>query len=130
MKRTRKPQLSEKEYLCNDGRTCPFCAKEGGVEGHHSFEYNDHEACLNVVCGECGEQYIEVYEFFGWKSGKDFVGNDITTCPNCQIDLSEEYIECLEIEGSGVVQGTLECPECSKELSAVFKLSRWELHEN
>jgi len=125
MVKNKKPKLNNQQYLEKDGIACPFCGKEGGLEGYHSFDYYGQEACLNVVCGYCGEYHVQVFSFDSWEYSN--AKNDlVSTCPECGADASEEYIENLIIEGGGVVRGEFTCPECDTEKVAIFKLSRWE----
>ena len=121
----RKLKLSKDQYLKAEGIKCPFCAEEGGIEAHHSFDYLNHQAYLGVVCTKCGEYYTEVYVFHKWQSDDNKIGNDIRSCPHCSADISDEYIEGLTIEDIGVVYGEITCSECEEVYVPVFNISGW-----
>lgn len=117
--------LSQEDYVQEDGLKCPFCHVVGPIEGSHSFDYESGEATHHVVCSSCENRYTEVYEFEGWLQDDEPIGNAIDSCPHCGADISEEYLEGIEINGHGILNGSAVCPECDEELSALLRISGW-----
>jgi len=104
-------KLSLEEYLENDGICCPFCGKEGGIEGSHNFDCFNQEVRMDVVCTLCTENFREIYRFSGWEHEEEESRSPkIENCPECGTDISDETCENLMIEFGRFVQGNVNCP--------------------
>lgn len=114
-------------YLDSGGAICPFCGEDGGLEGAHSFEYEDGEVSLLVACAKCGEQHIQIYEFRSWIQDEDVTSNsDRFICPSCGEKISEdEYFEIHNEDFEGLY-GEIVCEECGENVRAVFELKGYD----
>lgn len=114
-------------YLESGGSICPFCGEDGGLEGAHSFEYEDGEVRWLIGCVKCGEQHTQIYEFKYWLQDEDVASNsDRCICPSCGEKIPEdEYFE-IHNEGFEDLYGELVCEECGENVKAVFELKGYD----
>ena len=53
----------EKDYMARGGLYCPFCNSDN-IDGGH-FQADNLEAWRTVVCGDCGEEWTELFDLVG-----------------------------------------------------------------
>lgn len=118
--------LSDDENAIDSNDYCPFCEQTTTIETHHSLESDEDEQRMDVVCSECGEQFTHVYKFSHWTLDNVTIEAPMNKCPHCSEEVTEDMIEDTWFDDAGMLEGSLDCPQCNKIAKAHYKLRRWE----
>lgn len=58
--------LSDEEYVNKSGNVCPFCLNEN-IEAEKYAQIDGASASQEVICNDCGEEWVDVYELKGYE---------------------------------------------------------------
>lgn len=58
-------KLNDEAYVAAKGLKCPFCLSERIDGGSVSIEGG--QACQDVACNDCDQEWTDVYDLRGWQ---------------------------------------------------------------